>query len=355
MPMAESTDQSRKLSVKVRPLQVTMELTMTCNLRCIHCYNHPLEDQKELSLEEIRRIMDELAEAGCVYLSMTGGEIFCRPDIFDILGEARKRHFAITLLTNGAMITPEVADRLKAIQPWLVELSIYSTKPEVHDGITGIRGSFEKTRKAIDLLLERNLRLRLKTVIMTQNIGEYKDIMRHHRDLGVSFVLDPMITPKTDGSADPLQHRISDDQLAALLTDDEIGPEMIQFGTRRYDESRQLRRTTTMCTAGVLMCHIDPYGHVIPCVQFYLVAGNLREQSFSEIWNHSPVFEKLRKSSMGDIRECKDCELLGYCYRCPGLAMMEDGDAYGPSKNACATAELVKKIKSVEINDAKKI
>ena len=353
--MTESTGKNRKLSVKVRPVQVTLELTMTCNLRCVHCYNHALEDQKELSFNEICRIMDELSEAGCLYLSLTGGEIFCRPDIFDILGEARKRHFAITLLTNGAMITRETADRLKEIQPWLIEMSLYSTKPEVHDGITGIRGSFEKTRKAIDLLLERHLRLRLKTVIMTQNFHEYKEIMRHHRALGVPFVLDPMVTPKMDGSAGPLQHRVSDDQLTTLLTDEEIGPEMIQFGTRRYDESRQLRQTTTMCTAGVLMCHIDPYGNVIPCVQFYLVAGNLRKQSFSEIWNHSPEFKKLRRSVMGDLRECKDCELLGYCYRCPGLAMLEDGDAYGPSKNACVTAELVKKIKSVEINNAKKI
>jgi radical SAM protein with 4Fe4S-binding SPASM domain len=352
--MAETSDQSKRLLTKVLPFQVTLEVTMKCNLRCIHCYNYPQPDQTLLRVDEIRRILTELAGAGCLYLTLTGGEIFCRPDIFDILEEAKKRKFALTLLTNGSMINREVADRLKEIQPWLTEISLYSTRPEIHDGITGVPGSFEKTRKAIDLLLERQMRLRLKTVIMRQNFHEYKDIMRHHQALGVAFVLDPMITPKMDGSAGPLQHRISEDQLATLLTDDEIGPEMIQFGTRRYDESIQLRQTTTMCTAGILMCHIDPYGNVVPCVQFYQVAGNLREKSFSEIWNHSPRLQKLRETVMKDIRECKDCELLGYCYRCPGLAMMEDGDAFGPSKNACVTAELVKKLKSVESKNAKK-
>jgi len=353
--VAAGLAKSRKLAMKVVPFNVMMELTFTCNLRCIHCYNCTQENQDELTLPEICRIMDEIAALGCLHLSFTGGEVFARPDIFEILEEARKRNFAIALLTNGALISESVADRLQKIQPWMIEISLYSARSDIHDGITGIKGSFRKTKQAIDLLLERRIKVRLKTVIMAQNFSEYKEIMQHHKSLGTKFILDPMVTPKIDGNQDPLRHRITPDQLATLLTDDDIGPDMVQFGTRRYDESVQLRKTSTMCTAGIVMCHIDPYGNVYPCVQFCLKAGNLREQSFAEIWNHSPVFDRLRSTLMDDVKECNECELLGYCFRCPGLALMEDGDAFGPSRDACRTAELIKSLKLQEKSYERKV
>ncbi len=124
------------------PLKATMELTYGCNMRCVHCFNPTHKAKGELSTQESYRIIDQLAQEGCFLITFTGGEMFTRRDAFEILTYAKIKGLAIILLSNATLITPERADRIQALQPWSVEVSIYGATLETYERVTGIPGSF---------------------------------------------------------------------------------------------------------------------------------------------------------------------------------------------------------------------
>src|SRR4029453_13908837 len=142
------------------PLSGTIEVTRRCPLTCVHCYNNlPLADgagaSTELTYAEHCRILDELADAGCLWLLFTGGEIFARRDFLDIYTYAKKKGFLITLFTNGTLITPRIADYLAVWRPFSIEITLYGLTKETYERLTGIPGSFEKCMRGIRLLRER--------------------------------------------------------------------------------------------------------------------------------------------------------------------------------------------------------
>ena len=104
------------------PIDVSVEVTRRCPLACSHCYNNlPLADPEarssELTTQEHCRILDQLADAGCLWLLFTGGEIFARPDFLEIYRHAKRAGFLITLFTNGTLLTPRIADALTEWRP----------------------------------------------------------------------------------------------------------------------------------------------------------------------------------------------------------------------------------------------
>jgi MoaA/NifB/PqqE/SkfB family radical SAM enzyme len=159
------------------PLSGTIEVTRRCPLSCVHCYNNlPMGDRDaaagELTYAEHCRILDELADAGCLWLLFTGGEIFARRDFLDIYTYAKKKGFLITLFTNGTLITPRIADYLTIWRPFAIEITIYGRTKQTYERLTGIPGSYEKCLRGIDLLRDRKLPLALKTVAVTVNVHE---------------------------------------------------------------------------------------------------------------------------------------------------------------------------------------
>jgi radical SAM protein with 4Fe4S-binding SPASM domain len=325
------------------PYSAIIELTHRCNEKCLHCYlDHPSREkaQQELTTAEIRGILDQLADAGTLHLSITGGEIFLRRDIWEIIEHARSRHFAINLLTNATMIDEAMADRIKAVAPWEMGISVYGATAETHDKITQFPGSFKKTIAAITMLKARGLKVNLKCTLMNDNVAEFDLIKTLGDRLGVKYTIDPLITPGINGSSRPCGNRISDEDLHRILSDKKFNQGLLTFGTREYSEGAQMTRETYMCKAGTNFLSIDPYGNVFPCIQFQMSAGNLRETSFAEIWANSAVLKKIRQTTMADVEKCSECSLLPICFRCPGVALLEDGDAFGPSSFACRTSKM---------------
>src|SRR3990170_6933236 len=144
------------------PLSGTIEVTRRCPLTCVHCYNNlPMADAEarraELTCDEHCRILDELAEAGCLWLLYTGGEIFARRDFLDIYTYAKKKGFLLTLFTNGTLVTPRVADHLAAWRPFAIEITLYGRTKQTYERLTGIPGSYEQCMRGIHLLKERGL------------------------------------------------------------------------------------------------------------------------------------------------------------------------------------------------------
>jgi radical SAM protein with 4Fe4S-binding SPASM domain len=297
------------------PFRVLWELTYRCNERCRHCYIVDREGQGELDTGEAYRVLDELAEAGTLFVTFTGGEALLREDFFDIAGYARKKGFAFRLLTNGILITPEVADRLSALRPLAVEISIYSTRPEIHDAVTRVPGSHERSVRALQLLHERGVPVRVKSPLMERTVGQFDELRALAEELGGRFTYDTTLVPADDGSKGPLDEAMRAETLRRFY--------MEHLDTWPPIEPKPESRP---CNSGTNIAAIDPYGNVHPCVQLRMVAGNLREQSFPHIWRDSPVMHRMRELTFDALHDCRDCELVPFCVRCPGVALLETGD-----------------------------
>lgn len=317
------------------------ELTYRCNLRCTHCYVVKPGDpgfkapEPELSTEECKDIIDQLAEENALNIAFSGGEALTRYDFFEIAQHARRRRFAVRLLTNGTLITPPVADELAALNPVRVEMSVYGAKAEIHDGVTLVPGSFERTMRAFRLLGERGVNTAVKMPLMKENIGEFRDVRDLAEKLRAIFRYDITITPKDDGCCSPLRHRLSDEDLLGLFRQ-ELDPEKWK--------PISLKGNDHVCNSGRNIITIDPYGEVFPCVQVRMPAGNLRQQPLRAIWRESPVLRRIRELTWVQFPVCSTCELREFCVHCPGVALAEDGDLLGPSSVACRGARLRRQV-----------
>src|SRR6266852_2955409 len=203
---------------KHRPLSVHFDLTYRCNERCVHCYlDH--HDHGELTTAECLKVLDDLASSGTLFLTFSGGEIFLRPDLYEILAAARRLHFDISLKTNALLVTPERAGRLRELGVRRVQISVYSDIPAVHDAITKVPGSLQRTLAAIPILLEHGLQVKLACPLMQENLMAYRGVMALAEKLGIPYILDLTITPMMDGSGGPLAHRASVSSLLPVLQD----------------------------------------------------------------------------------------------------------------------------------------
>src|SRR6266446_6195325 len=328
---------------KRRPLSVHFDLTYRCNERCVHCYlDH--DDHGELTTAECVAVMEDLARAGALFLTFSGGEIFLRPDLLEILATARRLHFDISLKTNALLVTKERAARLREFGVRRVQISVYSDIPEIHDAITKVPGSLQRTLAAIPLLLEVGLQVKLACPLMRENLLAYRGVMALAEKLGIPYLLDLTMTPMMDGSEGPLAHRIPVSSLLPVMQDPALHackpqstPEAARamknypapIGSAVSSGIESSAYEDLPCSAGHNSCYISPYGEVFPCVQLPQAAGNLRRERFSDIWYHAPQLERLRGIRESQLPVCSRCEIRSYCERCPGLALMEGGDLLG--------------------------
>jgi MoaA/NifB/PqqE/SkfB family radical SAM enzyme len=319
------------------PLAVLFEVTHRCNLGCAHCYltegpvGRPKPTREELTLDEVRRVLDQLAEAGTFFVTLTGGEVFMRRDFLDILAHARARDFSVTIFTTGTLLTPETAAEVADLHPLVVEVSIYSARPEIHDRVTQIPGSHARSLRALRLLRERGVIILIKSPLMTLNSGEFRGIVELAEELGAGYGFDPMLLPRRDGDRTPVALNAGPDELRAFFSDPVLA--------RQFFEPVKClpQKGEEICGTGRRTCMISPYGDVFPCGVHPVPAGNLREKSFHEIWTGSPLLRDLRAQTTDDLRNGART-LPGF--RCSALALIEDGDFLGPHRRGAALAEL---------------
>jgi radical SAM protein with 4Fe4S-binding SPASM domain len=270
------------------------------------------------------------------------------------LAAARRLHFDISLKTNALLVTKGRAAQLREFGVRRVQISVYSDIPEVHDDITKVPGSLQRTLAAIPLLLEVGLQVKLACPLMRENLLAYRGVMALAEKIGVPYILDLTITPMLDGSEGPLAHRIPASSLLPVMQDSALNackpqptPEAARsmkyypapIGSAVSSGIESSAYEDLPCSAGHNSCYISPYGDVFPCVQLPQAAGNLRRERFSDIWYHAPQLERLRSIRESQLPVCSRCEIQSYCARCPGLALMEGGDLLGAYERACELAE----------------
>lgn len=317
-------------------LSVHLDITWRCNERCVHCYlDH--ESKGELTTTEIKDVLRQLADAGVFFLTISGGEPLLRPDCFEILEYARCLRFNIKLKTNAILIGPQQAESLRQLNIEQIQISIYSHRAEIHDEITKLPGSLQRSLNAIRLLKAQGLKVLISNVLMKQNLGDALELRQLAEELGVGFNIEPTITPKLDGDSSIVNLGLSSRELEECFHTPELVGDVGEFCAHPPPVDGSVLDGYS-CSAGHTSAYISPRGLVFPCVQFPIECGNLRENTFTEIWKSSAVLKELRSIRVRDLPTCSACSHAGSCTRCPGLAYME-GDMRGPSSADCVKAQ----------------
>jgi MoaA/NifB/PqqE/SkfB family radical SAM enzyme len=227
---------------KAIPLNCQIELTYRCNHLCTFCYNSPT-GEREMTTEQVFEVLRKVADFGVVYVTLTGGEAMCRKDFFPVAQEVRRLGMAVRIYSNGFLLAdPKMVEKVRALDPMEVEISVHGAKPETHDALTRIKGSFEKTWQGIRNLVDAGIAVRLKCPITRLNQAELFDLRDLGETLGQHVIFDAVITPKDDGSQDPLALRADDEIIEKYWVEWYSELHRGQLPPRTEDESLRLGR-----------------------------------------------------------------------------------------------------------------
>jgi len=296
----------------------------------------------ELTYDEHCRMLDEIIEAGCLWLLFTGGEVFARKDFLDIYTYAKQKGLLITLFTNGTLITPKVADYLVQWRPFSIEITLYGRTKETYEKVTGIPGSYERCIRGIRLLMERGLPLKLKTMAITINKHEIWEMKRFvEEELELEFKFDAMINPRLNCSQSPLAVRLNPEEVVALdMQDPRRVAEWRKFAKRFKARAHYTEKGDNLykCGAGINSFAIDPCGKISICGLFHGDTWDLRQGSFQEGWERFLL--KVRQRKITRQTKCVSCEIKTMCGVCPAYAELENGDPEATVDFLCQVAHL---------------
>ena len=333
----------KRLGTGRYPLSGSMELTERCNLSCIHCLiNQPAGSQaaasRELRLDQIREILDQVVDAGCLFMLLTGGEPLLRPDFSEIYHHATRKGLLVTLFTNGTLVTPGIADLLAEYRPQAVEISLYGYTQATYEQVTQVPGSHARCMSAIELLLERRVPLSLKTVVLRANCHEIEDARAFARERGLTFRTDSLIWPRLDGDRHPLTQRLAPSEIVATERLDLVDEQERRMIQTALDASPLRAGPVYNCGAGERGFHIDSVGHLSMCLMSRSPAFDLTRGSFLEGWN-GPLSESRRKQRALATR-CETCRAGTLCAQCTAWSQASHGDDETPDDFVCQVGQL---------------
>lgn len=330
-------------------LSVLLELTYACNLNCSFCYNDLALKGERLSLAEYETLLRDLANMGVLNLTLSGGEPLAHPEFFRIGALARELGFAVRIKSNGHALRPDVALRIRdVIDPLVIDVSLHGAQAETHDKQTRVVGSFDRLLKNLAGMREVGLRVRVNTTLTRWNENELEDMFRITDALGVALQVDSEVKPKDDGDRAPLDITASPEgqERWAELRERRRREQEGKASADIAKETAEIRKTLKSgvdkhCGAGSSTLTVDPFGNVLPCVQWRRVVGNVHNARVHDIWASS--------TDLGDVRRIttevkamvtaqgEDGAAMQYC---PGAAATHSGDPLRPYPAALDRARL---------------
>jgi radical SAM protein with 4Fe4S-binding SPASM domain len=320
------------------PINVVIETTLRCNLRCVHCYNFDRREPyprpvlgRELATEELCRVIDEVCEAGCVYLSLSGGEPLVHPDLDTLVRRARTHRAFVRVKTNGELLTAERLGRLQEAGVAGYDVSLYGGRPETHDAFTLEPGSFVATVAGIELARRAGALVRVSICVTRLNYRELADMMEIAERYDCSTGVDLQMTVRHGGDPSPRDLRVDRTVLEELYR----GPMAELLAEPDFDPGRSVQ-----CNCARTMAGISSTGDVYPCIGAPIPCGNVRDASFAEIWQSSSELQRIRGLTLQDFPACEPCALRPHCSRSSGAVWLNTGSYTGAEAWTCADAEV---------------
>lgn len=347
--------------------QLDIELTERCNNNCIHCcINLPEDDasarRREMNTGQVRDILTQAADLGCLEVRFTGGEPLLRPDFEELYIFTRRLGIKVLLFTNGRLITPGLAAAFASVPPLVpIEITVYGMHAESYEAVTRSPGSFAQFRRGVGLLLEHQVPFVVKSVVLPPN--------RHEMDEFESWAVTiPWMTDQPSFiTIFDLRNRRDDEEKNRLirslrLTPQEIVNVMKRRGVKFHLEMTEFKskfmgpagNRLFSCGLGRDAC-VDAYGFAQPCMGIRapeLTIGITRRGAFSaaDRSNQSPLefaldhFLKYKERITMNplyLQRCGCCPLKGLCYQCPGKSWAEHGTLDTPVDYYCEVAHAV--------------
>lgn len=328
------------------PVSATLELTRRCPLSCRHCYLPETRGRarpgRELGTAGWKAVLEKLAGAGCLYLVFTGGEPLLRPDLAELCAFAKKLNFDVRVFSTGLGLDRARALALKRSGVSGFEFSFYG-RPRIHDGVTGLKGSFGRSLAAARLLKSCGIKVRLKVPLMRVNLAQAGFLKSLARREGFGIAFDPVITAANDGDAAALRLRLGADGLVRAVK--LIGKPPAPCGPEPEAQPPTEAEPPLdfLCGAGRNVCAVAPDGTLYPCLQLPVPLGNLARAAFAGLWEKSAWLKKWRRAGEKDMKACVGCADAAWCSRCPGVSLAENGDIFAPNAPACALAAAYRK------------
>lgn len=317
-------------------------VTNKCNLFCKHCYRDAgIQADNELTTTEAKVLMVELVRAGFKMIIFSGGEPLMRPDIYELTEYAANLGLVPVFGSNGMLITEEAAKRLKKSGAKSVGISIDSLDPKKHDKFRGVSGAWRGAVNGMKNCREAGLKFQVHTTVMRWNSKEILDIADFAAAMGASahytFFLVP--TGRGEGIEKQILHPEQYHRLLKeiMLKQKEVKivlkPTCAPQFVRVAEEVDVKLRFSKGCLAGTSYCIITPKGDVQPCAYLSMPVGNVRESSFSEIWNESSVLKDLR--GLEYKGKCGNCDYKLKCGGCRARAALYHNGDYMESEDNC--------------------
>jgi AdoMet-dependent heme synthase len=350
------------MKLEHKPRLIFWELTTGCNLRCVHCRASATElsSPDDLSTEEALGLIDQFAEYAPLILVLSGGEPLFRKDVFQLASYATSRGIKVALATNGTLVDEEVARKAKAAGIVRVAISLDGADAETHDGFRGIPGSFDRAIRGMRYLQAEGIGVQINSTVTKRNAGQLQLIYELALSLNAAALHTFLLVPVGCGLEIAESQMIPSDEYERLLNwfydrEKEAKIEMkatcsphyyrvrrqrmaedrrngieppASFGASPHSRHPDLSAVTRGCLAGTGVCFVSHKGQVQPCGYLPLAAGQLREQTFRDVWENSTLFESLRDTDNLEGK-CGCCEFRNVCEGCRARAYADTGNYLG--------------------------
>lgn len=331
------------------------ELSSRCNERCIHCYipNGKKNKGFDMPTAKVKGILDEFAAMGGIHVTLSGGEAFLHKDLIEITRYCREKDLKVSILSNLIALKDEQIEELKPLNVSIIQVSLYSMDPEIHDTITTVKGSHAKSKAAIEKLVAADIPVQISCPIMKANRHGYDKVLEYARSLKIKAQTDYIMMARADLDTENLANRLSLDETEELLRDilendtqykDNTLQQLPISDEIKFNLERFLKQP--VCGVGYDNCCIAANGDVYPCAGWQdYVLGNVYKHTLKEIWENSIRVKELRKITQASFPQCVECEARDYCARCLVRNYNESGgDMFAINEHFCKVAFLNKKL-----------
>ena len=330
---------------------IQFELSSRCNERCIHCYvpNAKKNQGFDMPFQKVKNILDEFASMGGIHVTLSGGEAFLHKDLMNICKYCREKDLKITILSNLISLKDEHIPILRETNVSLIQTSLYSMDPIIHDKITTVKGSHQKTITAIEKLVAANIPVQLSCPLMKTNKDGYREVLEYAQKLKIRAQTDYILMAESNLDTSNLKNRLSLQETEKVIRDIiEYDIDYREISVTRKSQSEDYHidkerfKKQPLCGVGYDNCCITANGDVYPCAgwQNYIL-GNVYHQSLKEIWEQSEKIIELRKITQANFPQCLECEAFDFCSRCLVRNYNEtNGDMFSIPKHFCDVAFL---------------
>jgi radical SAM protein with 4Fe4S-binding SPASM domain len=336
------------------PFGFDLEITARCNNNCGHCYinlsagDHEAQ-RKELTLQEIETIANQAVKMGALWVLITGGEPLLRKDFIDIYRMLKMKGLLVSVFTNACLVTQEHVDLFKKYPPRDIEVSVYGVSQETYERVTHKPGSYTQFRRGLDMLLQSEIKVRLKAMALRSNAHELPEIARFCRQYTNDyFRFDPLLHMRYDGNPQRNEEikveRLSPEEIVLLEQADEERATSLQ---KNCNELIQLDNEHTACDhlfhcgagKGSFSISYDGYFRLCSSLHDPNTLYDLRQGTLAEAWNEfSPCVMDMRSTNREFLEKCRTCPIVNLCLWCPANAYLETGQMDGWSEYFCQVA-----------------